>query len=111
MNFLQFSDHLIPYEVFLKDLAAKIVRFLKSDKDDPEYISQRKAYKMFRRRNVERWRRTGAVEVFVRPGKVEYRTADLRMLQRTSGGSNDMNGIISVEHNFKHPEKSNHNKQ
>lgn len=111
MNFLQFSDHLIPYEVFLKDLAAKIVRFLKSDKDDPEYISQRKAYKMFGRRNVERWRRTGAVEVFVRPGKVEYRTADLRMLQRTSGDSNDMNGIISVEHNFKHPEKSNHNKQ
>lgn len=101
MNFLQFSDHLIPYEVFLKDLAAKIVRFLKSDKDDPEYISQRKAYKLFGRRNVERWRKTGAVEVFIRPGKVEYRTADLRMLQRTSNEYADTDEIISVERHIK----------
>lgn len=84
MNFIQFSDHLIPYEAFLKDLAAKIVRLLKADKDDPEYISQRKAYQMFGRRNVERWKRMGAVKCIVRPGKVEYLTADLRVLQRTS---------------------------
>ena len=38
---------------------------------------------MFGRRNVERWRRQGKVTYYKRPGKVEYRTADLRLLQRT----------------------------
>ena len=75
MKILQFLDHLIPYETFLNDLSSRIVRQLKADKDDPEFISQRKAYELFGRRNVERWKRQG---------KVEYRTADLRLLQRTT---------------------------
>ena len=83
MKILQFLDHLIPYETFLNDLSSRIVRQLKADKDDPEFISQRKAYEMFGRRNVERWRRQGKVICYKRPGKVEYRTADLRLLQRT----------------------------
>ena len=83
MQFLQFLDHLIPYDTFLNDLAARVVKLLKSDKDDPEFISQRKAYEMFGRWNVERWRRQGKVQCYKRPGKVEYRTADLRLLQRT----------------------------
>ena len=83
MQFLQFLDHLIPYDTFLNDLAARVVKLLKSDKDDPEFISQRKAYEMFGRRNVERWRRQGKVQCYKRPGKVEYRTADLRLLLRT----------------------------
>ena len=83
MQFLHFLDHLIPYETFLNDLAARVVKLLKSDKDDPEFISQRKAYEIFGRRNVERWRRQGKVQCYKRPGKVEYRTADLRLLQRT----------------------------
>ena len=69
MKILQFLDHLIPYETFL---------------DDPEFISQRKAYELFGRRNVERWKRQGKVVSYKRPGKVEYRTADLRLLQRTT---------------------------
>lgn len=83
MKILQFLDHLIPYDTFLNDLAAHIVKLLKSDNNDPEFISQRKAYQMFGRRNVERWRRQGKVTCYKRPGKVEYRTADLRFLQRT----------------------------
>lgn len=71
MTFLQFSDKSVPYGVFVKDEA------------DPEYISQRKAYEIFGRRNVERWRRQGKVSPCKRPGKLEYRTADLRLLQRT----------------------------
>lgn len=71
MTFLQFSDKSVPYGVFVKDVA------------DPEYISQRKAYEIFGRRNVERWRRQGKVSPCKRPGKLEYRTADLRLLQRT----------------------------
>ena len=83
MALLQFLDHLIPYETFLNDLASRVVALLKNDNDDPEYISQRKAYEIFGRRNVERWRRQGKVEPIKRPGKVEYRTSELRMLQRT----------------------------
>lgn len=83
MAFMQFIDRIIGYETFLNDLAAHIVRFMKSDNDDPEFISQRKAYEIFGRRNVERWKREGKVEAYKRPGKVEYRTADLRLLQRT----------------------------
>ncbi len=80
MAFLQFLDHLIPYDTFLNDVAARVVKMLKTDKDDPEYVSQRKAYEMFGRRNVERWRKQGKVEPCKRPGKLEYRTADLRLL-------------------------------
>ena len=79
---IQFSDHLVSYETFLDDVSARIVKMLKSDASDPEFVSQRKAYQMFGRRNVERWRREGKVEPCIRPGKIEYRTAELRMLQR-----------------------------
>lgn len=82
MALLQFVDRLIPYDTFLNDVAARVVRLLKSDNDDPEFVSQRKAYQMFGRRNVERWRKQGKVEPHKRPGKLEYRTADLRLLQR-----------------------------
>ncbi len=83
MNFLNFSDHLIPYDKFLTDVATRVVKMLKSDSNDPEFISQRKAYEMFGRSNVERWRKQGKVQPYQRPGKLEYRTADLRLLQRT----------------------------
>lgn len=83
MALLQFLDHLIPYEMFLNDLASRVVALLKNDNDDPEYLSQRKAYEVFGRRNVERWRHQGKIEPIKRPGKVEYRTCELRMLQRT----------------------------
>ena len=83
-NLLHFTDHLIPYDTFLNDIASRVVRLLKLDAADPEFVSQRKAYEMFGRRNVERWKRLGMVQSFKRPGKVEYRTADLRLLQRQS---------------------------
>lgn len=82
MAFLQFLDHLIPYDTFLNDIAARVVKMMKSDSNDPEFVSQRKAYEMFGRRNVERWRKQGKVEPCKRPGRLEYRTADLRLLQR-----------------------------
>lgn len=82
MAFLQFIDHLIPYDTFLNDVAARVVRFLKDDDNDPEYVSQRKAFEMFGRRNVERWRKQGKVIPSKRPGRLEYKTAELRLLQR-----------------------------
>lgn len=82
MPLLQFIDRLIPYDRFINDIAATVVKMLRSDNQDPEYVSQRKAYSMFGRANVERWRRQGKVSPCKRPGKLEYRTADLRLLQR-----------------------------
>lgn len=72
----------IPYQQLIADLSANIVKLLSEYKDDPEFISQRKAFFMFGRANVERWRKEGSVQVYIRPGKVEYRTADLRLLSK-----------------------------
>lgn len=83
MPFLDFTDRLVPYDRFIHDVAAKVVSLLRSDNSDPEYINQRKAFAMFGRRNVERWRKQGKVVPCKRPGRVDYRTADLRLLQRT----------------------------
>lgn len=83
MAFMQFLDHLIPYDTFLNDVAAKVVSMMKADHDDPDYISQRKAYEIFGRRNVDRWRKTGLIQPCKRPGRVEYKTSELRLLQRT----------------------------
>ena len=83
MVLLQFLDCMISYETFLNDVSTRIVKLLKSDKEDPEYVSQSKAFEMFGRRNVERWRKQGKVIPCKRPGKVEYNTSELRLLQRT----------------------------
>lgn len=82
MTFIQFADKSVPYSVFVDDVAARIVSFLKADNADPEFISQNKAFAIFGRANVERWRRQGKVKPCKRPGKVEYRTSALRLLQR-----------------------------
>ena len=68
MASFQFMDHLISYDTFINDLSARIVRLLKSDNNDPEFISQRKAYELFGRRNVERWKQQGKVVSYKRPG-------------------------------------------
>ena len=40
---ITFPDRSVSYHDFIRDLAAKINTFAKEDKDDPAYISQRKA--------------------------------------------------------------------
>lgn len=72
----------MPYEIFLKDVAEAVVDLMRQDGAGPEFVSQRKAFELFGRANVERWRRLGLIEPAIRPGKVEYRTAELRLLQR-----------------------------
>jgi hypothetical protein bacD2_22182 len=83
MEFLQFTDKSVPYRVLVDDIAARVVALLKKDQSDPEFVSQRRAFDIFGRRNVERWRRLGKVKPCKRPGKLEYRTSELRLLQRT----------------------------
>lgn len=82
---LNFNDMSVSYRTFLRDLAAMIVRMQHDDRDDPEYMSTRSAYKVFGRSNVERWRKAGKITPCFRPGKTEYETAQLRYLQRTEG--------------------------
>ncbi|MBR3855618.1 MAG: hypothetical protein IKM65_05615 [Bacteroidaceae bacterium] len=80
---IDFSDKSVTYETFIRDVAASVVRMLSEQRNDPEIVSQRQAYAMFGRGNVDRWRREDKIEPLAkRPGKVEYRTADLRALQR-----------------------------
>lgn len=102
IKILQVLDRLIPYDTFLNDLAARIVKMMKADNNDPEFVSQRKAYELFGRRNVERWKRQGKKESYKRPGKVEYRTSDLRLLQRTT---QDYFKTPPLKNNRKNPEK------
>ena len=80
---LQFSDKSVPYRVFIQDVSAQIAYNLREDNSDPEYISQNQAFRTFGRKQVERWRNTGKVSPIRRVQKLEYRTADLRLLQRT----------------------------
>ncbi len=83
MQLLQFQDKCVSYQTFVHDVAAQVAFFMKADCADPERISQNKAFSMFGRGNVERWRDKGRLTVFKRPGKVEYLTAELRFCQRT----------------------------
>lgn len=78
---IQFPDRMVSYETFMTDLASRIANQLKQAEADPDTISQRKAYSIFGRANVDRWRRQGRIEPCKHGGKLEYRTADLRMLQ------------------------------
>lgn len=80
---LDFKDITVSYRTFLRDLSANIVKMLHDDRNDPEFISTRQAYSIFGRKNVERWRKAGKLQPYVRPGKMEYETAQLRLLQRT----------------------------
>ena len=79
---LDFSDKSVSYATFVRDVASEVVRQLKEQRDEPEMISQNKAYTMFGRGNVDRWRRQGKVHPCKRPGKVEYFVAELRKVQR-----------------------------
>lgn len=80
---LDFTDKSVSYYTFIHDLAAEVVRLLDERRTDPEMVSQNKAYAMFGRANVDRWRRQGRLTPYKRPGKIEYSTAELRRLQYT----------------------------
>lgn len=78
---IQFPDKMVTYDQFVNDVAARISAHLRIRDDDPKYITQNKAFKIFGRANVERWRKKGYVTPSKRPGKVEYETRKLRELQ------------------------------
>lgn len=78
---LDFSDRSIPYDVFLRDVATTVVSMLREQKDEPEFVSKRRAYELFGRANVDRWLRNEEIMPHIRPGKIELKMAELRVLQ------------------------------
>ena len=72
----------VDLETLVTAVAAKLATFLKEDAVDPEYLSQRKAFKKFGEGNVLRWERQGKIEPCRRPGIIEYKTATLKELSR-----------------------------
>ena len=80
---IQFSDKLVPYEVFIKDLAREIVAQTTEVLREPnDIISQNKAFKLFGAGNVRRGvKEEKLIPVSKRPGKIEYRVFDLKRLQ------------------------------
>lgn len=80
---LDFSDKSVTYATFVRDVASEVVRQLSAQRNDPETVSQRKAYAMFGRGNVDRWRKQGKIHPCKRPRKIEYFVAELREAQHT----------------------------
>lgn len=78
---IEFPDGTVSYERFVNDLSTEIVQKLKENERMPEFISQRKAFKLFGRANVERWRRTGKISPRIRPGRMDYNVMELKRLQ------------------------------
>ena len=80
---IQFPDKLVPYEVFVKDLARELTAQTSEALRVPNSIlSQNKAYKIFGAGNVRRWVREGLLTpISKRPGKIEYNVFDLKRLQ------------------------------
>ena len=81
---LMFSDKCVTYDTFIDDLTTALVpKLLKAMENPSDIISQNKAFKIFGQGNIRRWRQKGLVEpVSKRPGKIEYRISDLRLLQQ-----------------------------
>ena len=79
---IQFADKMVTYDQFVSDVAARLVSHIRIQEADPRFMTQAKAFKVFGRANVERWRRKGDITPCIRPGKLEYETAKLRDLQR-----------------------------
>ena len=81
---LMFSDKCVAYDTFIDDLTTALVpKLLKAMENPSDIISQNKAFKIFGQGNIRRWRKKGLLEPFSkRPGKIEYRVSDLRLLQQ-----------------------------
>ena len=82
-TYIHFPDRCVSYDTFMDDLSSRIACKLQGMQHDPEMVSQRRAYELFGRANVTRWRREGRAKFCKRPGKVEYFMAELRLLQQT----------------------------
>lgn len=70
------------FNSFTDAVAAKLCTFLKEDKEDKPYMSQRKAFYEFGEGTVRRWVSMGLISPAKRKGIIEYPTAKLKELSR-----------------------------
>ena len=80
-TFIDFIDKSVTYDTFVRDVASSVVRLLSEVRNDPEYISKRRAYELFGRGNVDRWLKNEDIKPHIRPGKIELKMVELRVLQ------------------------------
>jgi len=80
---IQFEDKLVPYEVFVKDLARELTaQTSEALRVHNNIISQNQAYKLYGPGNVRRWVKEGLLTpISKRPGKIEYNVFDLKRLK------------------------------
>ena len=77
---IQFEDKLVPYEVFIKDLAREVAaQTSEALRFNNNIVSQNQA---FGAGNVRHWVKEGLLTpISKRPGKIEYNVFDLKRLQ------------------------------
>jgi hypothetical protein len=80
---IQFEDKLVPYEVFVKDLARELTaQTCEALRLNNNIVSQNQAFKQFGAGNVRRWVKEGLLTpISKRPGKIEYNVFDLKRLK------------------------------
>ena len=80
---IQFEDKLVPYEVFVKDLARELTApTCEALRLNNNIVSQNQAFKQFGAGNVRRWVKEGLLTpISKRPGKIEYNVFDLKRLK------------------------------
>ena len=82
---INFQNKIVPYEVFIKDLARELTaQTTDALRAYNNIVSQNRAFKMFGAGNVRRWVKDGKLTpVSKRPGKIEYNIFDLKRLQES----------------------------
>ena len=98
---IAFADMDVSYDKFVNDIASRMVAIMKEETEKPEFVSQREASRLFGRANVERWRRTGMIQPVKRPGKMEYRISELRLLQSTEQDCLQVRKIVNMNRFYK----------
>lgn len=78
---LQIGDQTMTFEQLVDSLATKVALRLHQIEKGEFEISQRQAYKLFGKSDVQRWIRNGKIQpVRISPGKKRYRLIDLQKL-------------------------------
>lgn len=80
-NELIFADKSITYSQFIDELATRLALKIHQVEKGQLEISQAKAFKMFGRGDVERWKKSGALQPSrISPGIIRYKLIDLQKL-------------------------------
>ena len=79
---IQFADKMVSFDIFLSAIRNVVQEEIGKAVGKRPFITQRKAYTAYGRRNVERWVKEGLVKAYGRGkdgkmSRIEYRIAEL----------------------------------